>query len=220
MGGQIRNRMILLHVLQFPVVWKTAWNTYPETCSAVISLPATNKTGGTITFKLINNSLGVVKSRTMRIEYKLSMNDYERLYIDADESSAIEAGKKKQIKVKFCGQGISSVNLDVSGIGISAKLSDIDWNAYPEECSATIVVSVSKDNFDDGKVIFQLWGDESNVIRSHCIQIKTFANPTESTEQNELKEYTLSSGYYNIVAAHSGKYLDVMGGGIQCPLLR
>lgn len=240
----------------------TTWNLYPETCSAVISLPSTNNIGGTITFNLINNSLGIVKSHTMRIDYKSSMSHNEKIYIDAVKSYSLEAGKKNQIKIKFCGQGISGVNLDVSGTGISAKVLTVDWNAYPEECLATILVSASKDSPSDGQIVFQLFDDGDKVIKSHCIQIKIFVNSTvqESSEQNELKEYLLSpgyyiirskvdenkvldvkdasksdeakvhiwsnycksnqiwhikktkDGYYNIVAAHSGKYLDVIGG--------
>ena len=45
------------------------WQPYPKTCTASINVSATTScTGGTITFNLKNNSLGIIMSQTIRID--------------------------------------------------------------------------------------------------------------------------------------------------------
>lgn len=173
------------------------WKAYPEVCTAFITVStASSFVDGTITFQLVDDYGNTIKSHNIKIEASKPASQIYDLNINSAEFYSVEKGGSKKIEIKFSGAGIAGVNMVAEGDGFSASCSDIVWKAYPEECTTYINIKTT-DTCTGGKLEFQLIGDDSSVIKSKSIQIKTYVKEPEAVRV-ELKEKKIPKGFYII----------------------
>jgi hypothetical protein len=92
------------------------------------------------------------------------------LDITAPSTVSVMEGASETFDLSFRGKGINSVFIQTSGVGLSAKLAHVNWQQYPNTCSATVSVNAANGS-EGGKLTFSLKNNRSGVILSKDVEI-------------------------------------------------
>lgn len=101
---------------------------------------------------------------------KLSNSPVRDLKISAPTQVTLAPGETTYVTINFSGVGIDSVGGTLSGSGMSACFTGIEWIAYPGNCMAKIKITAD-DSFQSGSITFKLVNRELGVILTHQIKI-------------------------------------------------
>lgn len=112
------------------------------------------------------------------------------LDIQAPETISITPGSSHTSIIKFSGSGIDKITATITGSGLSQKISDVTWKAYPNTCSATFTLSASKE-FKNAELTVILKAKNGGIIHTEKINVVAASSNSSTTQSNRNKDYTL-----------------------------
>ena len=108
-------------------------------------------------------------TRLMQV-VKSNDSSVKDIRINTQNTISIVSGKSSTVTLKFSGVGIDRASVDISGNGLKGTVKNMQWKPYPQECTATIILTTTK-SFQSGHLQLNLFNNSVGNIGSKRISV-------------------------------------------------